>query len=35
MYAVFRIFNPTADIGFDLADEYAAAQQMKRDQRQS
>jgi hypothetical protein len=33
MYAAFKIFNPTADIGFDLADEYAAAQQMKRDRR--
>ncbi len=33
MYAVFKIINPTADIGFDLANEYAVAQQMKRDQR--
>ncbi len=35
MYAVFKIINPTADIGFDLANEYALAQQMKRDQRNS
>jgi hypothetical protein len=33
MYAAFKIINPTADIGFDLANEYALAQQMKRDQR--
>ena len=33
MYAAFKIINPTADIGFDLADEYAVAQQMKRDQK--
>jgi tetratricopeptide (TPR) repeat protein len=33
MYAAFTIINPTADIGFDLANEYASAQQMKRDQR--
>ena len=32
MYAAFEIINPTADIGFDLANEYAAAEQMKRDQ---
>jgi tetratricopeptide (TPR) repeat protein len=32
MYAAFKILNPSADIGFDLANEYAAAQQMKRDQ---
>ena len=35
MYAAFKILNPTADIGFDLAKEYAAAQQMKRDERRS
>ena len=23
MYAAFKIINPTADIGFDLANEYA------------
>ena len=33
MYAAFKIINPTADIGFDLTQEYAVAQQMKRDQR--
>ncbi len=33
MHAAFKIINPTADIGFDLADEYAVAQQMKRDRR--
>ena len=33
MYAAFKIINPTADIGFDLANEYASAQQMKRDLR--
>ena len=32
MYAAFKIINPTADIGFDLAKEYAEAEQMKRDQ---
>ena len=30
MYAAFKIIDPTADIGFDLANEYASAQQMKR-----
>ena len=35
MYAAFKILNPSADIGFDLASEYAAAQQMKRDERRS
>ena len=33
MYAAFKIIDPTADIGFDLANEYAVANQMKRDQR--
>ena len=32
MYAAFKIINPTADVGFDLANEYAVAEQMKRDQ---
>ena len=32
MYVSFKIINPIADIGFDLANEYAVAQQMKRDQ---
>jgi hypothetical protein len=31
MYAAFKIIDPTADIGFDLANEYALADQMKRD----
>jgi hypothetical protein len=35
MYAAFKILNPTADIGFDLAEEYAVAQQMRRDGRRS
>ncbi len=33
MYAAFKIIDPTADIGFDLANEYALANHMKRDQR--
>ena len=33
MYAAFKIINPGAVTGFDLADEYAVAQQMMRDQR--
>jgi hypothetical protein len=33
MYAAFKIINPAADIGFDLADDYALAQQMNRDPR--
>ena len=33
MYAAFKIIDPTADIGFDLAREYALANQMRRDQR--
>jgi hypothetical protein len=32
MYVAFKIIDPTADIGFDLAKEYALANQMKRDQ---
>jgi tetratricopeptide (TPR) repeat protein len=35
MYAAFKIVNPTADIGFDLANEYTLAQQMRRDQSNS
>ncbi len=35
MYAAFKIFNPTADIGFDLAREYSAAEQMARDRNRS
>ena len=35
MYAAFRITDPTADIGFDLAEEYALANQMRRDRRNS
>jgi hypothetical protein len=35
MYAAFKILNPTADIGFDLAKEYALAQDMKRDKSRS
>ena len=33
MYAAFKIIDPTADIGFDLAKEYALAKQMRRDQK--
>ncbi len=33
MYAAFKITDPTADIGPDLAEEYAMANQMRRDQR--
>ena len=33
MYAAFKIIDPTADVGFDLAKEYAVANQMRRDQR--
>ncbi len=29
MYAAFKIIQPTADVGFDLSQEYAAAMQMK------
>jgi hypothetical protein len=29
MYAAFTVLNPAVDIGFDLATEYAVAQQMK------
>ena len=35
MYAAFKITDPTADIGFDLAKEYAMADQMRRDRRNS
>jgi hypothetical protein len=35
MYAAFKIFNPTADIGFDLAQEYAVAEQMAPDRSRS
>jgi hypothetical protein len=33
MDAAFKSIDPTADIGFDLANECAVANQMKRDQR--
>lgn len=33
MYAAFKIIDPTGDIGFDLAKEYALANQIRRDQR--
>ncbi len=33
MYAAFKITDPAADIGFDLAEEYALANEMRRDQR--
>ena len=33
MYAAFKITDPTADIGFDLAEEYALANEMRRDRR--
>jgi hypothetical protein len=33
MYAAFKIIDPTADVGFDLAKEYTLANQMRRDQR--
>jgi hypothetical protein len=32
-YGAFKIIDPAADIGFDLAKEYALANQMKRDRR--
>jgi hypothetical protein len=35
MYVAFNVFNLTADIGFDLAQEYAVAEQMARDRRRS
>jgi hypothetical protein len=35
MYVASKILNPAADIGFDLAKEHAAAQQMKRGQSRS
>ncbi len=35
MYAAFKITDPTADIGFDLAAEYAMANEMRRDRRNS
>jgi hypothetical protein len=33
MYAAFKITDPTADIGFDLAEEYALANEMRRHRR--
>ena len=33
MYAAFKIADPTADIGFSLAEAYATANQMMRDRR--
>ena len=35
MYAAFKIIDATADVRFDLAKEYALANQMKRDERDS
>ena len=35
MYAAFKIIDPTGNIGFDLAKEYALANQMRRDQKSS
>ena len=35
MYAAFKITDPTADIGFDLAKEYAMAKQTRRDRENS
>ncbi len=35
MHAAFKITDPTADIGFDLAEEYATANQMRGDRRNS
>ncbi len=32
MYAAFKIIDPTADAWFDLANEHALADRMKRDQ---
>ena len=35
MYVAFKILNPAAEIGFDLAKEYAVAEQMARDKNRS
>jgi hypothetical protein len=35
IYAAYKIIDPTADIGFDLAEEYALANQTRRDRRNS
>ena len=33
MYAAFKITDPTAAVGFDLAEDHATANQIRRDQK--